>query len=386
MVACTMTGESGDATRGPIAYALATLVVGACTGLDWLLRDAVSESDLVMVYLLGVLVVARVFALGPALWAAAASVAAFDVLFVDPRFTFAVADTRYLISFAVMGVTGLVLASTTARTRMEASRARDRAHRLEVLGLERARLAEAQQRAEMDAEQERLRSSLLSSVSHDLRTPLGSIMGAASTLLDRSHLDEEDRTALLQSIHEEASRLSRLLDNLLQMTRIEGGALRVEKDFEVPEELVGAVLARFGDRMRAREVVVEIDEDPALVPFDALSMDLVLTNVLDNACTHAPAGTRMWIRGHRAGDRYRFVVEDEGPGVPAAEREAIFEKFRRGGTGSGKGAGLGLAICRAVVRAHGGEITAEGRGDAPGLRVVIDLPFDPTASAAEEPW
>lgn len=380
-----MTGEARDATRGPIAYVLATLVVGACTGLDWILRNAVSESDLVMVYLLGVLVVARLLALGPALWAAAASVAAFDVLFVPPRFTFAVSETRYLISFAVMGVTGLVLASTTARIRTEASRARERAHRLEVLGLERARLAEAQQRAEMDAEQERLRSSLLSSVSHDLRTPLGSIMGAASTLLDRSHLGEEDRTALLQSIHEEASRLSRLLDNLLQMTRIEGGALRVEKDFEVPEELVGAVLARFGDRVRGRDVVVAIDEEPSLVPFDALSMDLVLTNVLDNALAHAPNGTRIWIRGHRAGDRYRFVVEDDGPGVPPAERDSIFEKFRRGGASSGSGAGLGLAICRAVVRAHAGEITAEGRGAEPGLRVIVELPCTATPPDAGDP-
>lgn len=458
----------------PAAYALATAMVAACTGIDWMLRDAVAESDLVMVYLVGVLVVARLLALGPALWAAVSSVAAFDVLFVAPRFTFAVAETRYVITFAVMGATGFVLASTTARLRTEAQRARDRAQRLELLyelsrdlvaadrdvdisalattrlreslgfeatllppdavpsadpravdfplegtagrlgmlriatqgesspspalretlavfarqltlALERARSSLARRRAEMETEQERMRSSLLSSVSHDLRTPLGSIIGAASTLLAPSRLSEDDRASLLQSIHEEASRLGRLLGNLLQMTRIEGGALRVEKDFEVPEEVIGAVLARLGDRISGREIVVEIDEQPALVPFDALLMELVLTNIIDNAIVHCPPDTPIWIRCMRCGDDYRFVIEDAGPGVPESERGLIFEKFRRREGAPRAGAGLGLAICRAIVRAHGGDISAHDRGSEPGLRVVVQLPFDPVPLDLEQP-
>jgi two-component system sensor histidine kinase KdpD len=463
-----------EAMIRPAAYALATATVAACTGIDWVIRDAVAESDLVMVYLLGVLVVARLLALGPALWAAVSSVAAFDVLFVAPRFTFAVAETRYLITFAVMGATGFVLASTTARLRTEAQRAQDRAQRLELLyelsrdlvaadldadvsslattrlreslgfeatllppdvapstdrrvvdfplegpsgrlgvlrivsddesspspairetlavfarqltlGLERTRSSLARRRAELETEQERMRSSLLSSVSHDLRTPLGSILGAASALLAPSRLAEDDRTALLLSIHEEASRLARLLDNLLQMTRIEGGALRVEKDFEVPEEVIGAVLARFGERIRDREIVVEIDEQPALVPFDALLMELVIANIIDNAIVHCGPDTPIWIRCMRCDDQYRFVIEDAGPGVPESEQATIFEKFRRREQAPRAGAGLGLAICRAIVRAHGGEISAHDRGSESGLRVVVQLPFDEAPPDAEQP-
>ena len=119
--------------KPPIAYALATLVVAASTGIGWLVQTEVSESDLIMVYLVGVLLVARLLALGPALWSAVLSVAAFDVLFVSPRFTLAVDETRYFISFAVMAATAFVLASTTARIRTEARRARERAQRLELL-------------------------------------------------------------------------------------------------------------------------------------------------------------------------------------------------------------------------------------------------------------
>lgn len=441
------------------------MTVAACVATDWLMQGAMSESDLVMVFLMGVLVVARLFALGPALWAAALSVAAFDVLFVEPRLTFAVDHTRYLVTFTVMGGAGVVLAGTTARIRRQAQKEHDRAQRasalyelsralvgaqdrnelcrvatehinaafglpvqvvldgdqrapseddtaglelvltgtkgrigrilvqglsrtgidsaqLELLeahalqltvAFERADAAAAQRSAELQFEQERMRSSLLSSVSHDLRTPLGVILGATTMLLDpTTKPGSVQRVDLLQTIHGEAIRLTRLLENLLQMTRIEGGALVVEKDWHVPEEVVGSVLRRVEGSTEAR-IDVRMDAEPSLVEMDGLLIEVVLINLVENACKHTPPGTTIEIVGRRDEDAYVFEVRDDGPGIAPDQLERVFEKFQRGALA--QGAGLGLAISRAIARAHGGDVLAKRPGARGGLTMELRLPY-----------
>jgi two-component system sensor histidine kinase KdpD len=249
--------------------------------------------------------------------------------------------------------------------------------------LERVRLAEEAQRAQVDMAAERMRSSLLSSVSHDLRTPLAVVTGAASTLLeDDARLGAPARRELLETIHEETKRLARVVSNLLDMTRLASGTLCVKKEWQPLEEVVGSALGRVEDRLGSRKVDVHLPEDLPLVPLDAVLLEQVLINLLENATKYTPEEQPIEISA-RAED-YRVVVEvaDRGPGIPKDEVEHIFEKFYRlprDGTKPG-GTGLGLAICRGVVEAHGGKIWVENR-DGGGAAFRFSLPIEGTPPA-----
>lgn len=473
------------AWTGAREVALGLLAVAAATALVALIRDRIAEPDRVMVFLLAVGLVAFRVGLVPALATALLSVAAYDLFFVEPYFTFAVDDARYAITFAVMAGVGVVLSSLTARVRLQTRQARAAEARTAALyqlthelvgtddpiavastaasaierafagdvavflrgadgalaavarrgeaiepaatsaprereaitlplvgqagelgvvmvraradgelgdaeagrllatfvgqiavALERARLAAAHKEAERIAALERLRSTLLSSVSHDLRTPLGSIMGSATTLLDQgATIDPATRRELLQAIHDEADRLARLLHNLLTMTRIEGGGLTVKTEWQVPEEVIGAAIRRLGERGRGRALTVTIDPRIELVAFDALLIELVLQNLLDNALKYTPPGTPIEVRVAAEADGTRFEILDRGPGVAASERARLFDKLYRGAhVGEIAGAGLGLAIARAIVAAHGGVIEVRARDDGPGAAFTFTLP------------
>jgi two-component system sensor histidine kinase KdpD len=257
----------------------------------------------------------------------------------------------------------------------------ERLHQLETfagqtaLAIERARLAEDAEQAQVRAETERLRNSLLSSVSHDLRTPLASITGAASTLLEAGEqLDAATRRDLLEALHEESDRLNRLVQNLLEMTRLEAGALVPRTAWHSVEEVVGAALGRFGKALADRPVTTRIPADLPLVPMDDVLIEQVLINVIDNAIKYTPAGSPIEI-GAEDGDGSVVVeVADRGPGLPPGDERLIFEKFHRSGPApSARGAGLGLAICDGIVRAHGGRIWAENRPGG-GVSIRFALP------------
>jgi two-component system sensor histidine kinase KdpD len=241
--------------------------------------------------------------------------------------------------------------------------------------LERAQLAEEARRARLRAETEQLRNSLLSSVSHDLRTPLAVVTGATSSLLDEhGPKDEATRRELLMTAHEEALRLNRLVRNLLDMTRLEAGALTVKKDLEPIEEVVGSALGRMEDRLRGREVETHIPEDLPLVPFDSALIEQVLINLLENATKYTPAGTPLAITASTQEGNALIEVADRGPGVSAQDRERVFDKFYRAREGEGGGVGLGLTICRGIVAAHGGRIWVEERsGGGASFRFTLPL-------------
>jgi len=494
-----------------LAYARSVAVVAIATGVAWVLWPVSDLSDLIMVYLLGIVLVAMRAGRGPSLAASVLSVAAFDFFFVPPFFTFAVTDTRHLFTFLVMLVVGLVISGLTLRTRTQAEAARhreqqtaalyamsreltgtrgvealvgiavrhvaevfrtavavlvpgaggalvswtgsqfeldtsdvgvarwvyehrqpaglgtntlpgasalyvpllgstgavgvlgvrpadrhamdepERLHQLETfaaqtaLALERARLADEAQEAEVSIETERLRNSLLSSVSHDLRTPLATITGAVTTILDGgSRVDDSTRQELLESVREEAERLNRLVQNLLEMTQLESGALPLHRELHPLEEIVGAALGRVGKRLGDRRVTTKVPPDLPLVPIDDVLVEQVLVNLLDNAIKYTPSGSPIEIIA-TAGERNVTVeIADHGPGLPPGTEDKVFEKFFRAQPPDARGVGLGLAICRGIVRAHGGRIWAQNLPGG-GVAFLFTLPLGDPAAAAVPP-
>jgi two-component system sensor histidine kinase KdpD len=521
-------GDVGDRPRrrpaageaSPLAeYGWAAVVIGGCTALAALVSRTLNVTDVAMLYLLGVGLVAFRFGRGPSLAAAVLSIAAFDFFFVPPFYTFAVTDVRYLLTFAVMLGIALVISELTLRLRAQAEGARERERRTAALyamtrdlaatrgrtevaaavrrhlegtfaaqvqillpdeerrvsipvgappafpidekersvaqwvfdrgqpagagtdtlaaaqalyvpltaatgaigvvglrptdpkrlqdpglerlletfaaqaalALERVLLAERAQHEQVEAEAERLRTALLSSLSHDMRTPLGAITGAASSLLDDTGaLAEAQRRDLLRTILDESQRMNRLIGNLLDMIRVETGALEVQRDWQPLEEIVGVALIRLEERLKDHPVQVKLPPDLPLLEVDGLLMEQVLVNLLENAAKYTPAGTPIEISAIVRNGAIETSVADRGPGLPAGEEEKVFDKFYRAPVGVNGGAtggvGLGLTICRGIVTAHGGRIWAENRpGGGAAFRFTIPLGGPPPGGVPGEP-
>ena len=253
-----------------------------------------------------------------------------------------------------------------------------------ALALERLQLAEQNAEARRRMDEEQLRSVLLSSVSHDLRTPLGSITGAASTLLAGGELPEATRRELLQSIQEESHRLHRLVTNLLDITRFESGSVQLHLEWLPLEEVVGSALYRMEEALRSRPLTVEVPSDLPLVAVDPVLLEQLIVNLLDNAVKHTPPGTALEVKAWAVGAQLTLMVGDRGPGLAEGEEERIFDKLVRGAHHGGQpGSGLGLAICRAIARAHGGRITASNRAQG-GAQFLLVLPLKEAPPAPPE--
>ncbi|MFL5627731.1 MAG: ATP-binding protein [Ktedonobacteraceae bacterium] len=234
--------------------------------------------------------------------------------------------------------------------------------------IERARLRNESLQIELLRRTDELRAALLSSVSHDLRTPLSSIKAAASSLLQQDvKWDEESQRSFALAIEKEADRLNRLVGNLLDMSRIEGGALKPEKEWYPIDELIHDVLGHMQPLLQGRTVVTNLPDDLPPVELDYLQIDQVLTNLIENAVRYTPAGSPIELSARLDGEQMIISVADRGPGIPVAEdRERIFDKFYRVlGTQDGStritGSGLGLAVGKGLVEAHGGRIWVENR-------------------------
>jgi two-component system sensor histidine kinase KdpD len=252
-----------------------------------------------------------------------------------------------------------------------------------AMALERSFLAEEAQKALMAAERESLRSTLLSSVSHDLRTPLAAITGAATTLLQQDEvLDPDDRDELLQTIWEEAEHLNRIIRNVLDMTRLESGAIQVTREWQSLEEIVGAATNLMSGQFRDHPLTIVLPPDLQLIPCDGLLIEQVLRNLLENAVKYTPAGSAITLSAVAGEQEVLIKVADQGPGIPPADVERIFEKFVRG-KHAGGGVGLGLAICRGIVAAHGGRIWAENQPGG-GAMFTFTLPTGQLPPPIEE--
>ncbi len=254
-----------------------------------------------------------------------------------------------------------------------------------AMAMERVMLAKEAHEERLKAEAQNVRNTFLSSVSHDLRSPLAVVAGAASTLLEKdASLDRSVRLELLRTIHEETDRLERIIRNVLNLTRLDSGAITVHKEWQPLEEIIGVVLNRFADRFRERSLELKIPPDLPLIPFDTLLMEQVLSNLLENALRHTPTGTPVEITVTPQKSAVMIEIADRGPGIPVREEEAIFKKFTRG-THTQMGAGIGLAICRVIIEAHGGRIWVENRpGGGALFKFVIPVEGTPPSMIPEK--
>jgi two-component system sensor histidine kinase KdpD len=249
--------------------------------------------------------------------------------------------------------------------------------------LERLALTERSRQTAVEFEAERLRNALLSSLSHDMRAPLASIEQAANALLQSMGQPAAQR-ALANTILQDSQQMGRLVANLLDMMRVESGALQVQKEWQLLSDVVGVALLRTEEQLRTYPVTNSMPQDLPLVPVDEILLEQVFVNLLENAAQHTPPGTPVEIGAEARPDEVLVWVADRGPGLPPGEEERVFEKFHRAAAAPSAGVGLGLAICRGIVAAHGGRIWAENRaGGGAIFRFTIPITGTPPETTAE---
>jgi len=266
----------------------------------------------------------------------------------------------------------------------------DQTHLLEAvanqtaLALERALLARDAHRQRLAAEGEKLRNAILAAVSHDLRTPLAAIAGAAGSLAsEEGKLDPAARRELVLTIHEEAQRMNRLANNLLEMGRLQSQSVALRREWQPLEEVFGSALHPLEPSIRGREVILRVPEDLPLVAIDEVLIERALVNLLENALRYTPLGTPIELAASAVPGEVTVEVLDRGPGLVPGEEGRIFDKFFRGEAARSRdGVGLGLAVARAIVEAHGGRIWAANReGGGAAFRFTLPLTGEPPLAA-----
>lgn len=306
------------------------------------------------IFLLGVLGVGAVASIGPVLFAAFLSAIAWNVFFIPPRFTFLISNPDDLILCITYFVAAIITGVLTNRIRDHEERLRQ---------------------AERLKESEKIHQTLLNSISHELRTPLTAIMGSATALDDEHSPDtREFRKALASELTYATDRLNRVIENLLDMSRLNSGMMSLKKEWHDIHDLVGVTLQRLGRNLDGYSVKVDISDGVPLVEIDFRLMEHVLSNLLMNALQYSPKGTEIKITSVAKYGKAVIAIEDQGPGVEPAQFIKIFEKFYRvPGTPTG-GTGLGLSIAKSIIELHQGTIEVENRKEG-GARFNIVLPL-----------
>jgi K+-sensing histidine kinase KdpD len=333
-------------------YLWSTGVAALSTAISIPIQSDLGLANAAMTYLLGVTIISTYCGRGAAILNCILSAVAFYYFCAPPYGSVTLMEYSFITTLFAMLLVSLVITTLTLRAR---------------------RQSEAARRAELAVEVERTRNALLSAVSHDLKTPLVSIYGAATSILDQEdRLEPAVRRSLIEGIADEAGKLNRLLTNLLEMTRLDAG-VEMKKDWQSIEEIAGTALLRLEGVLRNRPVTVSVPPDLPLIQVDEVLMEHVLINILENAAKYTPEGSPIRIVAAGNSTRVKISIYDTGPGFPHGAEEKVFERFYRGSANGTHGAGLGLAICRAIVKAHGGDIAAENRAEG-GAAIHIDLP------------
>ncbi len=286
-----------------------------------------------------------------------------------------------ILGVIVVACPGDVLMNEEQKTLLEAVAAQV------ALAVEREKVLEKEQSSKLEIERERLRNTLLRSISHDLRTPLTGIAGATSTILDNyDYLDDETKKKLLDGMGEDVQWLIRLVENLLSMTRLEAGVPVVKKHLEAVEEVVAEAVAQVRKRAGNHRISVKMPKDLILIPMDGNLIEQVLVNLMDNGIKYTPEGAEIKVGVERAGQHIWFEVLDNGNGIPDEDMPHLFDLFYTGGNiraEARKGSGLGLAICQSIVRAHHGEIVAGNQPEG-GAAFRFSLPVNDPEEATHE--
>jgi two-component system sensor histidine kinase KdpD len=484
--------HAGDAFRFR-PYVMTLVAVAAALSAAWLLQPIAGLESVDLVFLTAIIAIAARYGLWPSLLGCLASVLAYNVFFIPPLYTLAVADPANLITLLVFLLVAGVTSNLAARARAEALAAQRRAETTEALyafsceiagiiafddllratarqiasmlrlrvvllvpdgeehlrvgaswpsadvvddfgmegaqlawsmsrpggwdrdavrvagrlflplrtshgvlleallaqaavAIERIRLSQERDEARLAAETERLRSALLTSLSHDLKTPLASITGAVTALRQYDALyDATARDELAATIQDEAERLGRFVANLLDMARLEAGGIVLDLQPVELGEVVGTALQRTASVLAEYRVVIDFAPSLPMLNLDMVLFEQVLVNLLDNAAKYAPASSTVTVKGRRSEDGITLEVIDEGPGLAPGDKERVFEKFYRASKGDRQraGTGLGLAICRGFVEALGGTIRAANRADRPGAVFIITFPEAMIAASYE---
>ncbi|HZQ76334.1 MAG TPA: ATP-binding protein [Acidimicrobiia bacterium] len=312
----------------------------------------------------------------------------FDFVFIPPYYTFYVTAWEDWVSLVVYACVGCTVGVVVARLQRAQREAEARRAEAQALWAERERLVEETNRVRLLEEVDRLRTALMGSVSHDLRTPLASIKASISDLADpHLRLSDEDRTMLLRTTEQETDRLTRLVTNLLDMSRIQAGALVPHRSATPLDELVAGVAARLAPIFGEHRLTVDVADGLPLADVDYLLIEQVLSNLLENAARHTPPGTAVTVRATAVagGDEVEVAVVDHGPGIAEEERERIFDQFYRlrAQSPAPVGTGMGLAIVKGIVLAHGGRIRVDSTPGG-GATFVVRLPVAPETALPDD--
>ncbi len=494
--------DSGRRFRAPTsAYLKSAAICAAAAIVAAPLYSLVDLANIVMIFLLAVVIAAVRYGRGPAVLASFLNVAAFDFLYVSPRYSFAVSDVQYLITFAIMLAVGLITGQLTASLKQQARvatrregrvralyemsrdlsaallpeqiveicdrfiaaefdarsaiyladetdhllpplggpggmpitdssvaqwafdhgesaglgtdtlpgsqvlyvplqapmrirgilaleprteamamapeqrRLLDTFARLIAIALERVHYVNVAQVTTVQMESERLRNSLLAAISHDLRTPLSALLALAESMSMTQPPPTLQQDEITVAMRAEARRMNSLIDNLLDMARLQAGKVKLNKQWTPLEEVVGTALKASDSALARHQVQVQLPSELPLMEMDAVLIERVLCNLLENAAKYTPPGSVIDIGSEVEGDHVAVWIEDNGPGLPPGREEELFKMFERGHKESATpGVGLGLAICRAIIEAHGGSIRADSAGSRQGARFVFTLP------------
>ncbi len=296
-------------------------------------------------YILAVALIAR-FTHGyiPGIVASVVSVVCVNTIFTYPFWEFNMSIVGYPLTFLSMLLVSLIISALTSQIKRQ-----------------------EQLRYEMEAE--KMRANLLRSVSHDLRTPLASILGASSVLMDSNASANVNRDEMLRQINREARWLIRVMENLLSVTRFSGSSVSLKKDAEVVEEIVGSAIVKFRSGNPAISVSVVKPEEILLVPMDAMLIEQVLLNLFENVAAHGENAAHIEVTIARAGNRAELTVEDDGVGFPESLLKSVFDgraMLMRNQPDGRRNMGIGLSVCRSIIRAHGGDISASNRARGGG--------------------
>jgi K+-sensing histidine kinase KdpD len=371
----------GQKTSG---YLFAVCGVAAVTCALAPFNDRLSSTTVALALVLIVLFAATGWGSRPAILAAFLGVACFNFFFLPPFYTFTIENPQNWAALAAFLITALVAGELSARARRRAEEAEAGRREIERLYDDYRAAAERARQAEVFEQSERLKSALLDAVTHDLRTPLTSIKAAVTTLLDEAEvtLDDEARHEFLEVINEEADRLNHFVENMVELARIEAGAVNLRRRWSSVEEIVAMTRARAEAMTRDHRLEIEIESELPVARVDASLIAEVLYSLIDNAAKYSPAGSRIKISARRAENEMILIaVEDEGRGIPQELRERVFDKFFRATSegaaslGRPKGLGMGLAIARGIVEAHGGRIWVESGAGGVGARVAFTAPI-----------